>query len=62
MDFLNKAFAQLNELFRSMTVGARITAGLLLVVVVVSLVYLFRYESSSPDLYLMNGERLSAGD
>jgi len=62
MDFLNKAFAQLNELFRSMTVGARITAGLLLVVVVVSLVYLFRYESSSPDLYLMNGERLSGSD
>jgi flagellar M-ring protein FliF len=62
MDFLNKAFAQLNELFRSMTVGARITAGLLLVVVVVSLVYLFRYETSSPDLYLMNGKRLSAAD
>jgi flagellar M-ring protein FliF len=62
MDFLNKAFAQLNELFRSMTVGARITAALLLVVVAVSLVYLFRYETSSPDLYLMNGERFSPAD
>jgi flagellar M-ring protein FliF len=62
MDFLNKAFAQLNELFRSMTVGARITAGLLLVVVVVSLVYLFRYETSSPDLYLMGGEPISAAE
>ena len=28
MDFLNKAIAQLSELFRSMTPGARITAGL----------------------------------
>ena len=62
MDFLNKAFAQLNELFRSMTVGARITAALLLVVVTVSLVYLFRYETSSPDLYLMSGKRLSASE
>ena len=44
MDFLNKAFAQLSDLFRSMTPAARITAGLLLAVVVVSLVYLFRYQ------------------
>ena len=36
MDFLNKAIAQLSELFRSMTPGARITAGLLLAVVVIS--------------------------
>ena len=36
MDFLNKAFAQFNDLFRSMTPGGRITAGLLLVVAVVS--------------------------
>jgi len=62
MDFLNKALAQLSELFRSMTVGARITAGLLLTVVVVSLVYLFRYQTSSPDLYLMNGTALTGND
>ena len=41
MDFLNKAYAQIADLFRTMTPGARITAGLLLVVVVVSLGYLF---------------------
>jgi len=62
MDFLNKALAQASELFRSMTVGARITAGLLLAVVVISLVYLFRYQTSSPDLDLMNGVALSAND
>jgi len=53
MDFLNRAFAQLGDLFRSMTPAARITSGLLLAVVVVSLVYLFRYQVSGPDDYLM---------
>lgn len=55
MDFLNKTTAQFNDLFRSMTPGARITAGLLLAVVVVSLVYLFSYQMSSSDAYLLNG-------
>ncbi len=41
MDFINKAFAQLADLSRSMTPGARITSVLLLVLVVVSLAYLF---------------------
>ena len=44
MDFLNKAFAQFNDLFRSMSPGSRITAGLLLVVAVVSVGYLFQSE------------------
>lgn len=56
MDFLNKAFAQLTDLFRSMTPGARITSGLLLVVVVISLGYLFQHQVSGPDVFLMNGE------
>jgi flagellar M-ring protein FliF len=58
MDFLNKALAQLGDLFRSMTPGARITAGLLLVVVIVSLGYLFRYQVSGPDEYLMYAEAI----
>lgn len=62
MDFLNKSLAQLNELFRSMSPGARITSGLLLVVVVVSLVFLFRLESSSPDDYLLAGHVFSNRD
>jgi len=60
MDFLNNAFSQLGDLFRSMTPGARITAGLLLVVVVVSLGYLFTARVSSPDTDLMNGVPVAA--
>lgn len=55
MDFLNKALAQLNELFRSMTPGARVTAGLLLLLVVISLAFLVRGNVSGPDVFLMNG-------
>ncbi|HUT10824.1 MAG TPA: hypothetical protein VMY42_10030 [Thermoguttaceae bacterium] len=62
MDFLNRAFSQLTDLFRSMTPGARITAGLLLAVVVVSLAYLFRWQMSGPDVDLMNGVPVSADD
>jgi flagellar M-ring protein FliF len=58
MDFLNKAIAQVNELFRSMTPGARVTAGLLLAVVVVTMAYLFRQGAAGPDAYLFGGEPL----
>src|SRR5437762_6443936 len=61
MDFLNKALAQLSELFRSMTPGARITAGLLLAVVVISVGYLFQHGVSGPDTYLFGGEPLADG-
>jgi flagellar M-ring protein FliF len=61
MDFLNKSMAQLSELFRSMTPGARLTAGLLLAVVVVSMGYLFRESASGPDAFLFGGEPLSDG-
>ncbi len=60
MDFLNQATAQVSELFRSMTVGARITAALLLAVVVVSLGYLFNQHSTGPDDVLMKGEPVPA--
>ncbi len=55
MDFLNKAFAQLTDLFRSMTPGARITSGLLLAVVVIGLGYLVKGGVSGTDGYLMGG-------
>ncbi len=61
MDFLNKSFAQVSELFRSMTPGARVTAGLLLAVVVISVGYLFREGAAGPDAYLFGGEPLSDG-
>src|SRR5262245_46538774 len=61
MDFLNKSIAQVSELFRSMTPGARITAGLLLAVVVTSLGYLFHQSTAGPDAYLFGGEPFSVG-
>jgi flagellar M-ring protein FliF len=62
MDFLNKSFAQLKDLFLSMTPGARITSGLLLAVVVVSLGYLFTHEVSGPEVYLLRGKMFSDSD
>src|SRR6476646_10670484 len=61
MGFLNNAIAQLSELLRSMTPGARITAGLLLAVVVISVGYLFQHSSTGPDTYLFGGEPISSG-
>jgi flagellar M-ring protein FliF len=61
MDFLNKSFAQLSDLLRSMTVGARITSGLLLAVVVISLTYLLYYRGSGPEVDLMNGVPVPPG-
>lgn len=62
MDFLNKALAQVADLFRSMTPGARITAGLLLGVLIVSLVWLVGQEAGGPDDYLLGGQHFSAGE
>jgi flagellar M-ring protein FliF len=56
VDFLNKALAQLNDLFRSMTPAGRITAGLLLAVIVISVAYLFNHQFSGADGYLFGGE------
>lgn len=60
MDVLNKAFAQIGDLFKSLSPGARIASGLLMVVVVVSLAYLFRSQTASADAYLMGGEPFAA--
>ncbi len=56
---MNKAFAQLTDLFRSMTPGARITAGLLLAVVVISVAYMFNSGFSGADTYLLGGKSFS---
>jgi len=52
MDFVNKGYSQVSELFRSMTPAARITAALLLAVVVVSFAFLFNFRVSGDDEYL----------
>lgn len=62
MDFLNKTFAQVKDLFQSMTPGARITAGLLLAVVVISLGYLFTHPVSGADVYLMGAESFAPAE
>ncbi len=59
MDFLNKTGAQLRDLFQPMNPAARITTGLLLAAIVVSLVYLFRSETSSTDDFLFGAQTLS---
>jgi flagellar M-ring protein FliF len=55
MDFVNQAYAQLLELLRSMSAGTRIATALLLVVVAVSLVYLFQYHVAGGDEFLLGG-------
>ncbi|QDU26973.1 flagellar MS-ring protein [Anatilimnocola aggregata] len=62
MDFVNKLYAQLTDVFRSMTPGTRVAAGLLLAVIVVSLVYLFQYEVGGGDEYLLDGRAFSGAE
>ncbi len=59
MDFLNKAFEQIKDVFTQMSPGARITTGLLVVVVVVSIAYLAKFEGSGADGYLFSGHPLA---
>jgi flagellar M-ring protein FliF len=62
MDFLNKGMSQIGELFRSMTPGARIVAGLLALVVVVSLAFLVQRQAAGPDEHLMAGQEFSPSE
>ena len=60
MDFLNRAVGQVTDLLKSMTPGARVTAGLLLTMVVISLAFLVGKVGSDPDAFLMGGEVFSS--
>lgn len=62
MNFLNTSLSQVSDLFKSMSAGARITAGLLLVLVVVSLGYLMQFPSNTPNDYLLGGRVFSSGE
>lgn len=62
MDFLNKAFAQANDLFKSMTPGSRISAALLLALVTIGLGWLFTQQVAGPDAYLMGGRAFTADE
>lgn len=63
MDFLNRVAAQVAELFKSLSPGARVVTGLLFVLAVVSLGYLFLQQASGggPE-YLMGGASFSADE
>jgi flagellar M-ring protein FliF len=58
MDFFNQSIAQIRELFASMTPAARITAALLLGVIIVSLGYLFQGYAGASEELLFNAELL----
>ena len=60
MDFLHRAYLQLAERYRSMTPSARLAAGLLAAVVVLSIGYLIAHPTVSPKVDLMYGLRLAA--
>ena len=62
MDFLNKAYGQVSDLFKSMTPGSRITAGMLLIVICVSLFYLFAFQINSASEYLYGGREFSQAE
>lgn len=62
MDFLNQALGQIRDLLQSMTPAARVTALLLVGVIVVSLGYLVQHHSANPDEFLFNGEFLPSSD
>lgn len=55
MDFVSQGYAQVVELFRSMSAGTRLATALLLVIVVVSLAYLFQFQASGGAEYLLGG-------
>lgn len=56
MEWLTRAWIQIRDLFLSMTPAARLTAVVLVGVIVVSLGYLFTFPSGSADSYLMGGQ------
>jgi flagellar M-ring protein FliF len=62
MESINNSLAQLRDLFRSMTPAARVTAGLLLSAVVVSLGYLFAGGAGQAEHLLFGGEQLGPAE
>jgi flagellar biosynthesis/type III secretory pathway M-ring protein FliF/YscJ len=59
MELLHKTYAQLADVVRSMTPGARLAAGTLLIVVLASLGYLLNQQVSPQQSYLLGGEMFS---
>jgi flagellar biosynthesis/type III secretory pathway M-ring protein FliF/YscJ len=55
MDAFTRAFSPLGDLYRSMTPGSRLTAGLLVAVAVGALSYLGTQQAARPEVDLMHG-------
>ncbi len=62
MDFLNKAFEQVKDLFTSMTPGSRIIAGLLVVAIVTSVAFLFQGEMFEKEVPILSGAPIAPAD
>lgn len=62
MDFLNRAYAQIGDLFKGMTPGSRMTAGMLLVMIVISLVYLLAFRVDPANEYLLGARQFSRSE
>ena len=60
MEFLDRAYAQLSGLYRSLTPGGRMSAGLLAAAVLLGLGYLGTRQAARPDADLMHGVPIAA--
>lgn len=62
MDFLNKAYQSVLELFQSMTPAARVTSGIMLAAIVASMFYLFQFQISGGTVYIYGGQEFSSSE
>ncbi len=62
MDAINKLWNQAAELFRSLTPGGRLLAGLLSAVVVLGLAWLLNRQVAGEESYLLGGQAFSANE
>lgn len=62
MGFVNKNLQQLSQLIQSMSMSARITSGLLLVAIAISLFYLISYRVGGGETYVYGGREFSQSE
>ncbi|GEM_PF-1560787 len=62
MNFLNKSYYSLVELFKSMTPAARVTSGIMLIAIIASMFYLFQFQLSAGTVFIYGGQEFSQGE
>src|SRR5678816_2556227 len=62
MDFINKAWTQIVDVFKGLTPGTRIAVGALAAAAVVGLFYLFQYQGTSANEFLLGGRPFVADE